>query len=91
MAMAYVQSAALPSVVESMMMPMATPMGVEMANANAYEKHDRNGLFGSMRKRAIPMAIAAKILCSDIVHKAFHESAFVSAYTYLHIRQNLHS
>jgi hypothetical protein len=70
-----------PSVVESMMIPIATPIGVEIANANAYNAHDKRGRFGNMRNSAIPIAIAAKTLCKDTVHRAFHALDFVSAIT----------
>lgn len=65
--------------VESMMIPIATPIGVEIANANAYNAHDKRGRFGNMRNSAIPIAIAAKTLCKDTVHRAFHALDFVSA------------
>lgn len=59
---------------------MATPMGDEMAKAKEYDAHERRGRSGIIRRSAIPIAIAAKILCRLTVHKAFHASALVSAY-----------
>ena len=49
-----------------------------MAKANAYDAQERIGLSGIIRRRAIAMAMAAKILCSEIVQRAFQASALVS-------------
>uniref|UniRef100_A0A7C9CVA1 Uncharacterized protein n=1 Tax=Opuntia streptacantha TaxID=393608 RepID=A0A7C9CVA1_OPUST len=57
-----------------MMIPMATPMGLEMAKANAYAAQDRKGRSGIILRRAIAMAMAAKILCREIVQRAFQAS-----------------
>nr|CAB3495629.1 unnamed protein product [Digitaria exilis] len=69
---AKIQLATWPCVVASMTMPVATPMGLEMANMKAYAKQERSGRFGSIRSSAMPMAIAAKILCRLMVHNTFH-------------------
>ena len=50
-----------------------------MENAKAQAAHDKKGRFGIIRSRAMPMAMAANILCKEIVHKAFQASFFVSA------------
>nr|DAD41212.1 TPA_asm: hypothetical protein HUJ06_015535 [Nelumbo nucifera] len=75
----YVQSATTPHVVESITIPMTTPLGLDIAKANAYATHDERGRSGIIRSRAIPMPAVANILCRLTVHKALQASAFVSA------------
>lgn len=74
---ANIQSAVLPCVVASMAMPIPTPMGLETAKANEYAAVVTKGLLGNILSKAIPIAIAANILCKDIVHKFLHASALV--------------
>lgn len=74
---AYIQSAVFPSVVASIAIPIPTPIGLEIANANEYPAVVINGLFGNILSNAIPIAIAANILCNDIVHKFLHASSLV--------------
>lgn len=71
---AYIQSAVRPCVVASMAIPIPTPIGLEIANANEYTTVVTNGLFGIILSNAIPIAIAANTLCNDIVHKFLHAS-----------------
>lgn len=61
-----------------MAIPIPTPIGLDIANANEYPTVSKNGLFGIILRRAIPIAMAAKILCNEIVHRFLHASAFVS-------------
>ncbi len=63
------------------MMPIAIPIGVEIENKKVYRVQVNKGRFGSMRRSAMPIAIAAKILCKDMVQSAFHASAAVSAHS----------
>lgn len=58
---------------------MTTPMGLDMAKAKAYAMHDKRGRSGIIRRRAIPIAIAAKILCKLTVHRTLQASPAVSA------------
>ena len=74
---AYIQSAVCPCVVASIAMPIPTPMGLEMAKAKEYATVATKGLFGNILSKAIPIAIAANILCKDIVHKFLHASFLV--------------
>lgn len=75
--MANIQSAVLPCVVASMAIPIPTPLGLEIAKAKEYTAVVSNGLLGNILSKAIPIAMAANILCKDIVHKFFHASLFV--------------
>lgn len=52
-------------------------MGLDTANAKEYAAVVTKGLFGNILSNAIPIAIAANILCNDIVHKFLHASALV--------------
>ncbi len=63
------------------MMPIAIPIGVEIENKKVYRVQVNKGQLGSMRISAMPIAIAAKILCKDMVQSAFHASAAVSAHS----------
>jgi hypothetical protein len=60
-----------------MAMPIPTPRGLEIAKAKEYAAVNRNGLFGSILSRAIPIPMAAKILCNDIVQRFLHASPLV--------------
>lgn len=75
--MANIQSAVLPRVVASTAIPITTPAGLDTAKAKEYTALVNKGLLGNILNKAIPIAIAANILCKDIVHKFFHASLFV--------------
>lgn len=61
------------------MIPMATPIGLEMAKGKAYAAQDNSGRLGIILSRAIPIAMAANILCRQTVQRALQASAFESA------------
>lgn len=80
--MANIQSAVLPRVVASTAIPITTPAGLDTAKAKEYTALVNKGLLGNILNKAIPIAIAANILCKDIVHKFFHASLFVPELIY---------
>ena len=59
-------------------MPIPTPTGLDIAKANEKAAVERNGLFGSILSNAIPIEMAANILCKDIVHRFLHASPSVA-------------
>lgn len=84
---ANIQSAVRPSAVASMAMPIPTPMGLEIANANEYAAVVTKGLLGNILSKAIPIPMAANILCNDIVHKFLHASPLVPELYMLYCNQ----
>ncbi|KAJ0921429.1 hypothetical protein HanPSC8_Chr05g0191391 [Helianthus annuus] len=79
-----------------MAIPIPTPIGLEIPMAKEYATVNKNGLFGINLRRAIPIAIAANILCKEIVPcRRQHESkrvCFFSQITkcFIRIAQEMH-